>query len=115
VAPAASCQTGIFSGRSMPIVWAACISGVPPLALPNFCRSVGRNGNPTAAAPVAWSIPANTVRPYGGLKPDHRIFRTVIAPLCYQSFHCDCVPPYLPDSGHFLPRHLRKGAADLHH
>jgi Domain of unknown function DUF302 len=25
---------------------------------------------------------------HGGLKPEHRIFRTVIAPLCYQSFHC---------------------------
>jgi hypothetical protein len=47
----------------MPIVWADCISDVALLAFANFSRSVGRNGNPTAATPTAWSTWANTVDP----------------------------------------------------
>src|SRR6516165_4459212 len=36
VLPDASCQTNAFNGRSIPIVWVACMSGVPPLALPKI-------------------------------------------------------------------------------
>ena len=64
MAPAASCQTRAFSGRSIPIVWASSISGVPPLAAPKTRRSVGRSDIPAAAAPAAWSTWANTVIPF---------------------------------------------------
>jgi len=42
-----------FNGRSMPIAWLACMSGVPALALPKIRSSVGRSGKPTSAAPAA--------------------------------------------------------------
>ena len=52
VLPAVSCQP-TPSGRSIPIVWFDCMSGVPPLALPKIRSVVGRNTSPTSAAPAA--------------------------------------------------------------
>jgi hypothetical protein len=37
----------------MPIVWVACISGVPAVALPKISSSVGRMASPADAAPAA--------------------------------------------------------------
>jgi hypothetical protein len=51
--PSASCQTSAFSGRSMPDVCAACISGVPAAGLPNTSSVVGRSSSPTPEAPAA--------------------------------------------------------------
>src|SRR5262245_210416 len=65
VVPAASCHTSAFNGRSMPIVCIACMSGVPPLALPKIRSWVGRSDIPTSAAPAAWSMRAETVIPFG--------------------------------------------------
>ena len=45
------------------MLWAACISGVPALALPKIKSSVGRSESPAPTAPAAWSIRANTVMP----------------------------------------------------
>src|SRR6267142_6461497 len=47
VVPAESCQTSAFNGRSIPAVCDACISGVPPRALPKTMSSVGANVSPT--------------------------------------------------------------------
>src|SRR5262249_41374498 len=64
------------------------MSGVPPLAFPNIKRSVARSGNPTSAAPAAWSTCANTVRPLAFTSASSRLIvslgswllRTVINP-----------------------------------
>src|SRR5262249_24509212 len=56
-----SCQTSTLSGRSMPDDCRSCISAVPPCGLPKITSSVGRNCNPTEAAPAAWSTRAKTV------------------------------------------------------
>jgi hypothetical protein len=53
VSPDASCQTSAFNGRSIPIVCANCISGVPALALPKIRSLVGRSDSPTSVAPAA--------------------------------------------------------------
>src|SRR4029453_17371324 len=50
---AASCQTRIFNGRSIPTVWADCIKGVPPRAFPKMMSLVGGNVSPASAAPAA--------------------------------------------------------------
>src|SRR5205807_10443282 len=50
-----------FNGRSIPAVWDACISGVPPRALPKMMSPVGRSLRPASAAPAAWSMRAKTV------------------------------------------------------
>jgi hypothetical protein len=47
----------------MPVVWTACISGVPTSGLPNTISSVGRSAIPTAAAPAEWLMRAITVIP----------------------------------------------------
>jgi hypothetical protein len=49
--------------RSMPTDWAHSMNGVPPCGLPKISSSVGRSVLPTLAAPAAWSMRANTVRP----------------------------------------------------
>jgi len=51
--PDASSHASALSGRSMPIVWVACISGVPAVALPKISSSVGRMASPADAAPAA--------------------------------------------------------------
>jgi len=60
---AASCQTRIFKGRSIPTVWSACIKGVPPRAFPKMTSAVGANVSPAFAAPAAWSMRANSSIP----------------------------------------------------
>jgi len=46
----------------MPIVWLACISGVPALALPKRTTVVGRSANPAAAAPAGASGALSTMK-----------------------------------------------------
>lgn len=42
-----------FNGRSMPVVWAHCIIGVPLRGLPKISTWVGRSELPMLAAPAA--------------------------------------------------------------
>src|SRR5271165_6008172 len=56
----------------MPTAWSSCMSGVPAFAAPKMSSSVGRSGNPTAAAPPAWSIRANTVMPLARMSASSR-------------------------------------------
>ena len=57
-------KTSAFNGRSIPAVWDACMSGVPPRALPKMMRFVGPSVSPASAAPAEWSICAKIVRPF---------------------------------------------------
>jgi hypothetical protein len=47
----------------MPIVWDACMSGVPAFGLPKIRTTVGLRLMPARAAAAAWSIRAITVMP----------------------------------------------------
>ena len=48
-----SCHTKALSGRSIPMVWTVCITGVPPFGLPKIKRSVGRSFISTSIAAAA--------------------------------------------------------------
>jgi hypothetical protein len=54
--PLASSQASTCSGRSMPLVCLACMSGVPAFGLPKISTSVGRTDMPADAAPAPWSM-----------------------------------------------------------
>lgn len=76
--PESSCQTSAFSGRSMPMVCACYISGVPPLALPKIRRSVGCSRRSTAACAGGVIEVGKYHKALGlhfGFEPFHGLFR----------------------------------------
>ena len=94
--PLASCQPRILRGKSIPIVWLDCISGVPAFGLPKISSSVGRSGIATETAAAAWSIRAKIVMSLALRSASSRsrvslteyLLATVISP---SSEHCRCL------------------------
>ena len=72
-----SSQTRIFIGKSIAIVGAAIIRGVPALGLPNTINLVLGMDSPTLSASPLWSITAKVLTPLAASSCESRSNRFV--------------------------------------